>query len=133
MCMMMELPASTQQSSDSISQYSAFVRLLQLIFPLFKQIESTDTIYRCSLAVPKRMTLTLRNSTGYGLQAIAWNFSRNIVAGERKEYGDAKVFIKQHKGAAVHIDRLLYGLESPLDVWMSHGKSESGEHAISLS
>ena len=79
------------------------------------------------------MTLTLRNSTGYGLQAIAWNFSRNVVAGERKEYGDAKVSIKQHKGAAVHIDRLLHGFESPLDVWMSHGKSESGEHAISLS
>ena len=133
MSMMMELPASTQQSSDSISQYSAFVRLLQLIIPLFKQIESTDTVYRCSLAVPKSKTLTLRNSTGYGLQAIAWNFSRNVVAGERKEYGDAKVSIKQRKGAAVHIDRLFYGLESPLDVWISHGKSESGEHAISLS
>lgn len=59
----------------------------------------------------------------YGLQAMAWHFSnsRGVSAGEHKEFGRADVAIVQHKGAAVHIDRLFSGLGSELEVWMSHG------------
>lgn len=57
----------------------------------------------------------------YGLQAIAWHYARNVVAGEKREYGRAKINIEQHSGAAVHIDRLFQGLGSELEVWMSHG------------
>lgn len=58
-----------------------------------------------------------------GLQAIAWHFSnsRGVSAGEHKEFGRADIAIVQHKGAAVHIDRLFSGLGSELEVWMSHG------------
>ena len=61
----------------------------------------------------------------YGLQAIAWHYARNVVAGEKREYGHAKISIEQHKGAAVHIDRLFRGLGNELEVWMSHGKPAS--------
>lgn len=47
------------------------------------------------------------------------------MAGEKKEYGHAKLTIEQHKGAAVHVDRLFSGLGSEMEVWMSHGKSDS--------
>lgn len=48
-----------------------------------------------------------------------------MVAGEKREYGHAKLNVEQHKGAAVHIDRLFDGLGSELEVWMSHGKADS--------
>ncbi|KAF6226634.1 hypothetical protein HO173_012464 [Letharia columbiana] len=57
----------------------------------------------------------------YGLQAIAWHFAGNVVAGEKREYGHAKLDVKQHEGVAVHVDRLFSGLGSELEVWMSHG------------
>ena len=44
------------------------------------------------------------------------------MAGEKREYGHAKVNTKQH--------RLFDGLGSELEVWMSHGKSE---HSIDRS
>ena len=47
------------------------------------------------------------------------------MAGEKREYGHAKISVEQHKGAAVHIDRLFQGLGNELEVWMSHGKSDS--------
>ena len=59
----------------------------------------------------------------YGLQAIAWHFSKDVVAvvaGEQREYGHAMVNIKQH--------RLFNGLGSELEVWMSHGKSREVFH-----
>ena len=61
----------------------------------------------------------------YGLQAIAWHYAGNVVAGEKREYGHAKISVEQHKGAAVHIDRLFQGLGNELEVWMSHGKPDS--------
>lgn len=57
----------------------------------------------------------------YGMQETAWHFGRNVLAGEKREYGHARVEITTHPGGAVHIDRLFRGLESPLDVFMSHG------------
>lgn len=69
----------------------------------------------------------------YGLQAIAWHFAGNVVAGEKREYGHAKLDVKQHEGVAVHVDRLFSGLGSELEVWMSHGKSDSGDPATHLS
>lgn len=57
----------------------------------------------------------------YGLQAIAWHFAKNVVAGEQNEFGKAQITVKQYKGEAVHVDRLFSGLGSELEVWMSHG------------
>lgn len=58
----------------------------------------------------------------YGLQTLAWTFARqSVAAGDKKEYGKAQINIEQHKGAAVHVDRLFNGLDSQLEVWMSHG------------
>ena len=45
------------------------------------------------------------------------------------EYGSATLHV--HKAAAVH--RLFSGLGSELDVWMSHGKSDSEVPASHLS
>ncbi len=67
----------------------------------------------------------------YGLQAIAWHFAKNVVAGEKKEFGKAQIAI--HRGQAVHGDRLFSGLGSELEVWMSHGKTDSEGYAFSLS
>ena len=47
------------------------------------------------------------------------------MAGEKREYGHARLSIEQHEGAAVHVDRLFNGLGSELEVWMSHGKPGS--------
>ncbi|CAF9925781.1 MAG: GMP synthase (glutamine-hydrolyzing) [Alectoria fallacina] len=49
----------------------------------------------------------------YGLQAIAWHFAKNVILGDKREYGYAIVSTKQH--------RLFDGLGSELEVWMSHG------------
>ena len=57
----------------------------------------------------------------YGLQEIAHYFAQNVLAGEKREYGQAKLKIEHHKGKAVHIDRLFNGLGDDLEVWMSHG------------
>ncbi|MCJ1391573.1 GMP synthase (glutamine-hydrolyzing) [Xylographa bjoerkii] len=58
----------------------------------------------------------------YGLQEIAWHFGKNVLAGEKREYGDAKLSLTASS----------VGLISPLfadmgsintlhTVWMSHG------------
>lgn len=58
----------------------------------------------------------------YGLQEIAWHFdSTNVLAGEKREYGHARVKIEKHKGEAVHVDKLFNGLGNEMDVYMSHG------------
>ncbi|KAK3174488.1 GMP synthase (glutamine-hydrolyzing) [Lepraria neglecta] len=59
----------------------------------------------------------------YGLQEIAWHHdNKNVLAGEKREYGHAKLRIEKHKGEAAHVDKLFNGLGNDLDVWMSHGK-----------
>ncbi|KAK0512350.1 hypothetical protein JMJ35_005478 [Cladonia borealis] len=58
----------------------------------------------------------------YGLQEIAWHFDNsNVLAGEKREYGHARVKIEKHKGEAVHADKLFNGLGNEMDVYMSHG------------
>lgn len=54
----------------------------------------------------------------YGLQEIAWNHGRNVLAGEKREYGHAHLNVTR---ISDHVDRLFAGLEDGLDVWMSHG------------
>ena len=58
----------------------------------------------------------------YGLQEIAWYYGKtNVLAGEKREYGHAKIRIERHAGQANHIDELFGQLEEDMIVWMSHG------------
>ena len=57
----------------------------------------------------------------YGLQEIAWHFGKNVLAGEKREYGHAAVTVVRHSGKEEHIDRLFQGIEDDMEVWMSHG------------
>ena len=57
----------------------------------------------------------------YGLQEMAWHHdNKNVLAGEKREYGHAKLNIKRHQGKE-SLDRLLHGLGDEIEVWMSHG------------
>ena len=57
----------------------------------------------------------------YGLQEIAWHHdNQNVLAGEKREYGHAKLSIRRHQGKA-SLDQLLDGLGDEMEVWMSHG------------
>ncbi|KIW34437.1 GMP synthase [glutamine-hydrolyzing] [Cladophialophora immunda] len=57
----------------------------------------------------------------YGLQEMAWHFGKNVLAGEKREYGHASLKIERHTGKEEHIDRLFEGIEDDIEVWMSHG------------
>ncbi|CAD0084755.1 unnamed protein product [Aureobasidium vineae] len=58
----------------------------------------------------------------YGLQEIAWHSDqKNVVAGEKREYGHAILNVQKHSGKTAHVDALFAGLEDDMDVWMSHG------------
>jgi len=57
----------------------------------------------------------------YGLQELAWHHGKNVLAGEKREYGHAYLTIQRHSGADQHVDRLFDGLETDIEVWMSHG------------
>ncbi|TKA64419.1 GMP synthase [glutamine-hydrolyzing] [Cryomyces minteri] len=57
----------------------------------------------------------------YGLQEIAWHHGKNVLAGEKREYGHATLKVERHSGKEAHIDRLFRGLEDDMEVWMSHG------------
>lgn len=57
----------------------------------------------------------------YGLQEIAWTYGKNVLAGEKREYGHATLKIETHEGKEEHIDRLFEGLGDKMEVWMSHG------------
>lgn len=57
----------------------------------------------------------------YGLQEIAWCHGKNVLAGEKREYGSAKIGIERHHGKSSHVDKLFSGLGDDLEVWMSHG------------
>ena len=61
----------------------------------------------------------------YVMQETAWHFGKNVLAGEKREYGHATVDIIRRKGRATHVDRLLQGLGDRLEVFMSHGDSLS--------
>ncbi|KAK4574532.1 GMP synthase (glutamine-hydrolyzing) [Recurvomyces mirabilis] len=54
----------------------------------------------------------------YGLQEIAWHHGKDVVAGEKREYGHAELNI--HADGS-EVSRLFHGLPNNTDVWMSHG------------
>jgi GMP synthase (glutamine-hydrolysing) len=54
----------------------------------------------------------------YGLQEIAWNHGKNVVAGTEREYGHSQLQAKKVDG---YVDKLFKDLEDDLKVWMSHG------------
>ncbi|ERF74357.1 GMP synthase [Endocarpon pusillum Z07020] len=57
----------------------------------------------------------------YGLQELAWHHGKNVLAGEKHEYGHAYLTIERHSESEEHIDRLFKGMEKEMEVWMSHG------------
>lgn len=58
----------------------------------------------------------------YGLQEIAWHHGKNVLAGEKREYGHATLKIEARKGEkGSHVDKLFENLGDELEVWMSHG------------
>ena len=57
----------------------------------------------------------------YGLQEIAWYHGKNVLAGEKREYGHATLKVDRHSDKAAHVDELFQGLEDDIEVWMSHG------------
>ncbi|MCJ1483590.1 GMP synthase (glutamine-hydrolyzing) [Schaereria dolodes] len=57
----------------------------------------------------------------YGLQEIAWHHGKKVLAGEKREYGHARVKIQVHEEGESVVDRLFEGLDNDLEVWMSHG------------
>jgi GMP synthase (glutamine-hydrolysing) len=57
----------------------------------------------------------------YGLQEIAWHFGKNVLAGEKREYGHAFLKVERNSGKDTHVDALFNGLEDNMEVWMSHG------------
>ena len=57
----------------------------------------------------------------YGLQELAWHHGKQVVAGEKREYGHAQLTVKKHPNHDTHADRLLCDLGDSLVVWMSHG------------
>ena len=57
----------------------------------------------------------------YGLQEIAWQHGKAVLAGEKREYGKAALNRKRHMHVSPHVDQLFHGLEDDLVVWMSHG------------
>lgn len=56
----------------------------------------------------------------YGLQEIAWHHGKNVLAGEKREYGRAALKIEQHSQHP-EVDRLFENLPQDMEVWMSHG------------
>ncbi|KAI9842594.1 MAG: GMP synthase (glutamine-hydrolyzing) [Sclerophora amabilis] len=57
----------------------------------------------------------------YGLQEISWHHGKNVLAGEKREYGHATLKVETHEGKGSHVDRLFQGLTGDIEVWMSHG------------
>lgn len=57
----------------------------------------------------------------YGLQELAWHHGKNVLAGEKREYGHAALEIQQHPGKLEHVSKLFEGLQQDMEVWMSHG------------
>ncbi|KAI9772349.1 MAG: GMP synthase (glutamine-hydrolyzing) [Geoglossum umbratile] len=57
----------------------------------------------------------------YGLQEIAWHYGKNVLAGEKREYGHATLTVNRDVQGVSHMDALFKGLEDEIEVWMSHG------------
>jgi GMP synthase (glutamine-hydrolysing) len=57
----------------------------------------------------------------YGLQELAWHHGKNVLAGEKREYGHTALQMQRHTNKQGHVDQLFEGLEDDMVVWMSHG------------
>ncbi|KAL8750850.1 MAG: hypothetical protein Q9199_006809 [Rusavskia elegans] len=58
----------------------------------------------------------------YGLQEMAWQHDQqNVLAGEKREYGHAKLTFEQGEGSASSVNVLFRNVPNGVDVWMSHG------------
>ncbi|KAL8911639.1 MAG: hypothetical protein Q9171_003246 [Xanthocarpia ochracea] len=58
----------------------------------------------------------------YGLQEIAWQHNQqNVLAGEKREYGHARLTFEQGEGSASLANVLFHDVPNGVDVWMSHG------------
>lgn len=58
----------------------------------------------------------------YGLQEMAWHFdSKNVSAGEKREYGHAALTLNPSDDGPAHVRSLFNDIKGPIDVWMSHG------------
>lgn len=57
----------------------------------------------------------------YGLQEIAWHHGKNVLAGEKREYGHARLNVRRDGGKGTISNRLFEGLGDDMEVWMSHG------------
>ncbi|KAL8812272.1 MAG: hypothetical protein Q9200_001170 [Gallowayella weberi] len=58
----------------------------------------------------------------YGLQEIAWQHNQhNVLAGEKREYGHARLTLEQVEGKASLVNVLFQDVADGVDVWMSHG------------
>ena len=57
----------------------------------------------------------------YGLQELAWHHGKNVLAGEKREYGHAKLRFETYSGKQAHVNELFASLEDDMIVWMSHG------------
>ncbi|KAL8846208.1 MAG: hypothetical protein Q9221_008690 [Calogaya cf. arnoldii] len=58
----------------------------------------------------------------YGLQEIAWQHDqRNVLAGEKREYGHAQLTFEQKGGSSSSANALFQDVPNGVDVWMSHG------------
>ncbi|KAB8364844.1 hypothetical protein FH972_024707 [Carpinus fangiana] len=55
----------------------------------------------------------------YGLQEIAWHHGKNVLAGEKREYGHAA--LKIARDGSDHTGALFKDLPDDMEVWMSHG------------
>ncbi|KAL9061340.1 MAG: hypothetical protein Q9162_000214 [Coniocarpon cinnabarinum] len=55
----------------------------------------------------------------YGFNEIAWHFSRDVAADEKREYGHSALHVE--KGVDSSASQLFAGIENDIDVWMSHG------------
>lgn len=57
----------------------------------------------------------------YGLQEIAWHHGKNVLAGEKREYGTSQLQLAKGLEDGSHVSKLFEGLKDNLQVWMSHG------------
>ncbi len=58
----------------------------------------------------------------YGLQELAWHHGKNVLAGEKREYGHTALQIEHNlSDQSSGTSKLFQGLEDDMVVWMSHG------------
>ena len=58
----------------------------------------------------------------YGLQEIAWQHDQqNVLAGEKREYGNASLTFERQDGGPSSVNELFAGIKENINVFMSHG------------